>query len=209
MAKRIKPTLKVFGLTDLTLGVVSWQDEVDDWIAALPAGLLDGFYVAEFGVATRVIQNQVVTSVHSVNRSVFAQSEKLGRIFETVGVEDAPLIGTSTTIKDYVLMEQFFYAWDATHPQITPLEAKAHLEARLRYATAILGKTPKANVSFAASVAVGKMLRLTDAEYTEIIRLLNVSKIDSLAVSPFDGGLTSHRYFIKSQANDFIVGLST
>lgn len=211
--KKIKPGIKIFGYTDLggSADYTAWQVLADAWIAAIPATLLDGLFLDNFGFTgstTRTSQNQAVTYCHSngtVALSAFASAADSVDALGTLPSAADPVLGRSATITDYILMPGFFYSNDnAVSPT---LEGKEELKGRLEYLEAALVNTGSPltlwNILTAVTVGGGTMNGISSDAYTALLNSINSYDINFLSVNPYDFGATGNKYFYQYRPNTF------
>lgn len=228
----MNPRGKVYGYTDLggSVNYAAWQAQVDAWTTAItPTAvstivappLLAGIYIDNFGfdfapLVTRDIQNQAITYLRTgpllptpivTTYSAMVAPTMVFDAFDKLGANLAAVFGTSPAIRDYVLLDNFFFKNTNTTGTLTA-ETPEHQAGRLTYAkdvvlTKILGNSGAYNTGFIAMVGAGNNTNMLQADYLTAIALANSNRCEGFGVTPFDRGLTSQRYFESFTGNQF------
>ncbi len=203
--KRINSGFLVYGYTSLgdqTL-VSDWEGDVDQWVTDL-GDLLDGIFIDNFGfdqtLATRTNQNAAVTYVHSltVPRPVLVSCSNVVNSLELYTGDPDALLGSSSTIKDGILLDGFYFTNALTDPPT--LEDKKSVQGRLKYLKA--ARSTK-NIFGVLNSSTGIDTELTQAEYSNILYLTNQNFIEYLSVSTADKSTSTTSFFFTNKANVF------
>jgi hypothetical protein len=209
--KTVNPGCAVYAMTSLA-------DSADytTWLTAATLAktnfgtLLTGLFIDKFSIGstagTRVNQNLAVTFCHSNNLQAFVAGGNILSILEPYAGLADPVIGRSPSIKDYVLLDNFFLVNGVGDPVPEALGARA---GRLDYVNAAridrLASTPAPlNIGFAAQVGAGTSPSVDATRYKEALKLANDHAIEMFAVAPNDHGATTHRYFLNNQSNTLV-----
>ncbi len=203
--KRINSNFKVYGYTSLGNQTLfsDWEDDVDQWVTDLGV-LLDGIFIDNFGfdqtLATRTNQNAAVAYVHTLAtpRPVLVYSSNIVNTLELYSGEPAATLGSSSTIKDGLLLDGFYFTNAATDP--ATLEDKKSVQGRLKYLKA--ARATK-NLFGAINTSTGTDSEITQAEYSNIIYLVNQNFIEYFAVSTYDKSTATDSFFFTNKANIF------
>lgn len=204
-AKRQDTNFKVYGYT--SLGDQSlysdWTADVDQWVTDLGV-LLDGIYIDNFGfdqaLATRANQNAAVAYVHglTVPRPVIVSATNSLEILENYPSMAASTIGASSTIKDGILLKEFYFTAALTDPPTE--ENKKSVQGRIKYLKA--ARASKNLMGF-VSASSGTATTVPQADYSNILNLVNKNFIEGLAVSTPDYSATATTFFFRNKANQF------
>lgn len=197
---------KVFGYVDASVSLAAASAGVTQWQTDLGA-LLGGIYIDNFNARTRTEQNTLITTCHTANLPVMGESDPVYPLFEQLGSDPATLVGTSTTIRDYVLLDGFFIA--AQNLATPPYETVEHETGRLSYLTACKinsTTTPVSSWNFGivASVSAGTAIAIAEADYDLALELANQYQLDALGVHNFDKGAISNTYFMQYTSDLFV-----
>jgi hypothetical protein len=221
VVKEIKPTFKVYGYTNLGTAVdlAGWEASAGQWQVDLDSSLLDGVFIDEFDFSTangtRVNQNAAITYLHiTLSLPGFVNGRNLADLFSTEPPAVVPVLGSSTTLTDVVLLDNFL---DENTANPMP-EPKALMEGRLKFIYSLAHDTvqvlptppattvvtqAKWNVKFGVAIGAGNQLTVPLADYKKVLDLTLLNPLALLAVTPKDNGLLTHRYFLANNANDF------
>lgn len=193
---------------------------------ATPA-VIAGIYIDNFGfdnapVVTRAVQNQAINYLHTgsltgaapaAGTTVTTYSAMVSPVvifdaFDLIGSQPAAIFGTSVSIRDYLVLDNFYFKNTNTLGTLTP-ETVEYRTGRLTYAkdvisTRILGNAGAYNVGFLALMGAGNNPNVLEADWVTAIGLANTNRFEGFGVAPHDKGLTTNRYFEKFVANQFI-----
>jgi hypothetical protein len=189
--------------------------------------VVTGIYIDNFGfdnapTVTRDVQNQVINYLHTgsltgaapaagttvVTYAAMVSPTVIFDAFDLIGTQPAAVFGTSAVIRDYLVLDNFFFNNTNTLGTLTS-ETVEHRTGRLRYAkdvvaTRILGNTGAYNVGFLALMGAGNNPAVLEADWVTAIGLANTNRLEGFGVAPHDKGLTTNRYFEKFTANQFL-----
>ena len=212
--KVIKPGFKVYGYTNFggSADMAAWQALVDSWVSDL-AGLLDGVFLdnfgSEFGLATRTNQNTAVTYCHTNSLAAMVSAVNPIDVLGQVTSQAEPLIGRSSTIRDTVLVDGYYFTnEDAATPTV---EIKESIAGRLEFAKQARRKPPvppatsftEHNVNLAVNLGGGNASGLLESAYDAATTLAAGYGVNLFSVTPFDRGATSFKYFNRFRPNTF------
>lgn len=210
--KLAKPAIKVFGYTDLggAADLATWETSVDSWITGTINStdkLLDGIFIDNFGftdgisTATRDNQNSAVTYVHAqgnISAMVNSKSNTLN-VFNKYATMADPLIGTTTTITDYVMLDGLYFSRPATTTPV--LESKESMYGRLDYVKG--AKAAGKTIGYVGLANMGTNTSVPVNDYKNMLDLATEFQMDAVGFAPTDYGTTSYNYFLGKKINDF------
>lgn len=208
--RTIKPSGKVFGYTQYTSAVSDVTDAITAWQTDYP-GALAGFYIDNFGAASKADQNAMVAAVRALSStmSVFinpAPASLISTLEDVPSISPDPVIGMSSTAQDYVVIEDFYFK---NEDSATPTrEGMESIVGRMLFVANTVNRLSAVaapitlKLNFVAKVGGGTAINVTDADYTKILNIANQYNLTGLAVVPFDMGAAGG-YFESKQLKVF------
>ena len=210
--RTIKPSGKVFGYTQYTSAVTDVTNAITAWQTDYP-GALAGFYIDNFGAASKADQNTMVAAVRAVSStaSVFVNPSPgslIATLEDVPSISPDPTIGMSNTAQDYVVVDDFYYK---NENSATPTkEGMESIVGRMLFIantvnrlSAVTSSPITLKLNFVAKVGAGTSIQVPDADYTKILNIANQYSLTGLAVVPYDMGAAGG-YFESKQLKVFI-----
>jgi hypothetical protein len=212
--KTVKPTFRVFGFTNLgsSADLATWQTSAAAWLTDLP-GQVDGIFIENFGTdfapSTRTNQNTAVTWCHTNGLSAMVNAtipvDALGQLTS----QAETVLGRSSTIRDFILLDAFYYKNDDSATPTT--ELKESMTGRLEYVRGAKRKLPvppatattEHNLGLCVNIGGGNTSGITEATYDAAASLASQYGSEFTSVSPYDRGATSFKYFYRYRPNTF------
>lgn len=208
--RTIKPSGKVFGYTQYTSAVTDVTDAITAWQTDYP-GALAGFYIDNFGAASKADQNTMIAAIRAISGTMSAfinptPASLIATLEDVPNISPDPTIGMSTA-QDYVVVDDFYFKNE--NLATTTREGMESIVGRMLFIantvnrlSATTGSPITLKLNFVGKVGAGTAIQVPDADYTKILNIANQYNLSGLAVVPFDMGITGG-YFESKQLKIF------
>lgn len=210
--KIIKPRVKIFAHTSLgdAADMTAWQAQVTTWTTNVnhpTEALIDGVFIDLFGfenaLSTRTNQNTAINFIRALNLSVMVNSTVTMNSISKYTSQPDSVLGTSTTIKDYVFLEGFYFQ-KAGSATVAVAEPKDSLIGRLSYV--IGAKTnEELNIGIVGLADMANNTTIPVNDYKSMLDIASQYGLDAIGFAPKDYGATGHDYFLGKKINEFEV----
>jgi hypothetical protein len=207
------PASKFFAYTSLgaSLDLAAWVAEVEANMAEFGTALT-GIFIDNFGfdsaLSTRTNQNAAVEFCHDRGLAVFVRAKNVIDVFDTISSPITPAIGRLPTIKDAVLLTDFYQINSSDHAPAS--EPQASVIGRLQFS--LQARTDRSawpntnlNLEFGAIIGAGLLSEIDLRNvWVPAANATQQYKVEYLGVVPSDESASTNKFFIRNIANQFV-----
>jgi hypothetical protein len=173
---------------------------------------LTGIFIDNFGfdsaLSTRTNQNAAVEFCHDRGLAVFVRAKNVIDVFDTISSPITPAIGRLPTIKDAVLLTDFYQINSSDHAPAS--EPQASVIGRLQFS--LQARTDRSawpntnlNLEFGAIIGAGLLSEIDLRNvWVPAANATQQYKVEYLGVVPSDESASTNKFFIRNIANQFV-----
>lgn len=207
----VNPTCKVFGRVSVGTApdLATVEAAMDLWTTDVPPELLAGFCLdmvdfAAGATATRANLNTLVDKAHALAKGVVMDATNLYNVLEPYPGEAVPKFGRDVANRDYLLVHGLLAVNPLVAGPALP-EGAEHHAGQLDYLAS--AKTDRLtgigalNFGVLALMGAGNASFIDDATFKSLLQMGNAQGFEGVGLEPWDGGATSHQFFLTGTAN--------